>query len=568
MQTSLSRWVAVRDGEDFVSLMQRWSECLAVPPRYLNERLGLQPQAGHVYGVTLTSAQTESLAQNLRVATATVERTLLSSYERSGVLHFRETGLHGRSAVGADARREWATIRTSSVCPLCVKQFGYWRLCWRLSSTFVCTVHGVGLVDRCAGCGFRFRSRSRRNGEATSVVPSATRCMNRIDRRVCGTPMAVAPFVAADTEQLSAQTAIDGVIASGGGVVFGEDVCAREWFQCLRLVASLTRRVSPGQSCTPGVGRHPASAMRKPASCAEAALMLPPSVAVMDYDSVDGFVDLVDRSIRLDRTRANRPWRPRLHAIPARLDELWSERLLAAARRPFGIRYSQRAVAFDPCQLPGTLPPAQMARFGNLLDSVHGDRRAVFAAVLVARVGADLSWSGAWQALGYPDRFCEAWTRALGPRRHSTARAATQVAAKIAADVSDWIQTDHGVAREALARFTTGVGLWRNLARRHGLRPSGRQHHAAGMWVYQQLTGNHFVLSPLSLQLQQTGISARQLRKAYGGLDRIVSQRPQLANDLRSLGRCSVDRLNAKRAMADMERKAEGGHGGNSVHIS
>ena len=569
----LCLWVELHDGEDLSSVLDRWAARFGVPGRWLNARLGLAPGDGGVFGVTLTDLQRRTLARNLRRTEDAVEATVLSTLCANGVLALSDIRERGRKGVGADAGREWVTFTSTSACPFCVDEFGFWRLSWRLSTSFVCPIHGSVLAGACSGCGLRFRGRSTRTGpRASSLVPTIRRCMNTVDRRVCGTPIAATSTRSATATEIAAQRAIDSVAADGVGKLFGEQVSGSEWFQGLRLVASLLRRVGPPTSHDHAAlahrTLHPAATTRKPASPDDAAQLLPSAVEILRDASTDRLVELVDRSIRLDRDKSYRPWRPPAHAISADLDQLWADRLLLASKRPFGVRNSRRSVAVDARRLPGTLPQKQLAEFGDLLNSIHTDRSAVFAAALVARVGADLSWADAWNALGYPPEFCESWTRTIGPRRLGIADQLTAVAAELATSVDLWLTADFGHRRAALHNFDVDDDQWDRLARRHGLTPSGRQRHAATMWVHQALTGNHFVFSPRARALLEQGLTVRQIRKSFAGMAKVIAERPLLEGELVQAGLDFIDSSNAMRTTTDGKGKTECDDRRNSIYES
>lgn len=46
-------------------------------------------------------------------------------------------------------------------CPLCIKEFGYWKVTWHMKVIVACTVHNCWLVDRCPDCYGKIKSNAK-----------------------------------------------------------------------------------------------------------------------------------------------------------------------------------------------------------------------------------------------------------------------------------------------------------------------------------------------------------------------------------------------------------------------
>lgn len=105
------------------------------------------------------------------------------------------------------------TTSTAAYCPTCLlENSGRWRLGWHATSSMVCTIHNVLLVDRCPECGCLANPLTQRIAPSSS----ANRARNRpciggcLERLIETTPIYVDP----DSQIIRSQQWIDNLLSS------------------------------------------------------------------------------------------------------------------------------------------------------------------------------------------------------------------------------------------------------------------------------------------------------------------------------------------------------------------
>ncbi|MDQ6614269.1 MAG: TniQ family protein, partial [Actinomycetota bacterium] len=141
----------------------------------------------------------------------------------------------------------WRVVPGSRHCPQCLADTGgRWQLTWRLPWVFACNIHECLLVDVCAGCQRRARSRLPK----FSLVATPTRCQQPLRRTdpgrkagidTCGTDLTKTAVdrLASDDRRLATQRSLTTLLmnsdASATGVGVAVDV--KDLFVDLGIIA-------------------------------------------------------------------------------------------------------------------------------------------------------------------------------------------------------------------------------------------------------------------------------------------------------------------------------------------
>lgn len=159
----LPRSLAPHPDESLVGYLLNLSARLRVSPLLLGQRVGLIPEGGYTarriaatHAVVLPEKATTVLVDACRL---TVEEAARLTLDRWADLMLVPIDVYGAPRSGAG--RAWVSPPTTRACPECLlrpeagsepSRYATWQVRWTTPWSFVCTVHGRLLLDRCPSC--------------------------------------------------------------------------------------------------------------------------------------------------------------------------------------------------------------------------------------------------------------------------------------------------------------------------------------------------------------------------------------------------------------------------------
>lgn len=494
----------------------------------------------HIYGVHHPTDGMRRLEQMCRLEPGTLDRHLLDQFDG--------TAFNLAAALPTDPRSlrrlwqtAWVTASRSRICVECLWERGDYSMDarWRLGFAFTCPIHDRVLRDRCPGCRKPLRQ-SKGPIPYSRAVPTPDRCQNLTSGRgslLCGYDLGdLAPGPPVSPEQTEAQWVVLHMLDQDKGEAFGEVLTCTEWFATLRLVISLVGRTSTPAEFTGLLDTHTADLVAQHCAARDATIkragswtnppknaslgsaLLTRALDLMADTNHDHLALLIARSVQQDAHAGRTTWLPTTWHQPASWRQLWAPHYdsLNRIRRHWMPPIPNQ----QPTRLPGGLPPAQMARFGDLLTGTAPYKARVFAAVAVARASGSPSWRQAWRDLGYPDdQRRRSWIEAPLRRLQAAGleRQLADAAFNVAETADQWCRDDYGARRTELAGFTDiDWHTWKEWLDTNditGLRQQ-RQTRYAAMWWWQHHTGGDYRLSPAYDQARLDGLTKEQIGAA------------------------------------------------------
>ena len=493
-------------GEDLPSFVSRCAADFDVPPGLVVDRLGLPLLRHHrvarpVLGGLFLSADTVlAIAQRTRLPRSSIHAMLGNAYDGTAL---RLDGLSHtdlqpwRHALPA----QWFTVGRTRACPQCLAADGYWRLSWRLGSSFACTTHSCLLVDTCPACrgalkqGYagRFAGFSRRRRLGT------TSCTNWVpaERRVCGWDLS--GVASAPVQQPLLKTQDLWYELAEAPRESEQHLSSAEHFQWVRWIIAATRHLAEappvisaatddhshsdrrrrgGQS---GITAAPRSAQAM-ASATAAALPLLGDLQIDEI--VDHAQNLLRQLARSTTTHGSSPLRGMPLPRPVqhlKIQPRGGGRVVVAipaTRAISGIQFT-----------PVLLTPLDAVGLSHFCAPVKLSKLRRLGALSVARLHSARSWQEAGRALGqapYATRRCD------------------QVRRAIADPVGFWRQIERisdRLQREGVAYGQRRSGLWNfeldhPALRELGWLPTKARQRDATTWLWCDATGGEWCDAP------------------------------------------------------------------------
>ena len=534
------------EGEGLPGYVARYSHTFQFPPGDVIIALGLNHDGQVVsagrYGVSLSPRQLEHVGFATGIPVEVLERMLLRRYAGRAFARTAAT----TDVLGEAAQAHDVLIRSSKLCPPCLRERGAWMVRWQLGWSAICPRHGLLLARACPTCDTVPKDvlRSRWISDRHGPLSDPTRCARRLGRELCRTNLATIETPTVDEQAVEAQRRIDMLLDGGACPPFaGEQLEPAIYLRCMHALCKLLAyHAAPLPS---GAGLDSARSGRRlfddPATVAA---VLPDALTLADLPDHQALVDTVreivedryhqdGRTLRLGQLRSvPDPLRDTLRQ--ALSEAVWAPPLTRIGLHP---RAHRRPADLDPRFQARHVPQLlwaedyqqQIAGLFDFDDFTHWLGRR-FCSLLLARMLTPLDWDGAVRYLDFPETFInKGYTttsvklraiRRFDELVHRVKRIANQRAQQELIDYKQRrAQLAHwaGIDRDTwpLLQSRSGQNRWRADT------PSRRAR--ASVWLWCELTSGHERAGPIVLPTSNLAHQGEFIRDALPDLrDRLL----------------------------------------------
>jgi TniQ len=506
------------EGESLPGYVARYSHTFQFPPGDVIRAFGLnrdrQVISAGRYGVSLSPDQLQRAAFATGIVAAALERMLLCRYAGRA---FEQAAITDDAVLDEAAQTHEVLIRSSKFCAHCLREHGAWLLCWQLGWSAICPSHRVLLARACPACGTVPKDilRSRWISDRHGPLSDPTRCIRRVGRELCRTPLPSTQAHSVGEDAVQAQRRIDSLLNGNRPPrLAGEPIEAPVYLRCLHVLCRLVYHASPPNTGQPQRER----------------LLDDPAKLVTVLPGALGLADLPDRQALADAVRELAEHRYRedghtlslgkLRDVPDPLRDVlrhgFSETVWAPPLTRIGLhpRAHRRPADLDPRLQPRHVPQLlwpedyrhQIAELFDFDDFTHWHGRRI-CSLLLARMLTPLDWHAAVRYLDFPETFINAGYNTTSVKLRAIGRfdELVQRVKRVANQHAQHELIDYKQRRAQLADWTgidrdTWQLLQPRLPQNHRWRADAPSRRArAGVWLWCQLTSGHERAAPIAL---------------------------------------------------------------------